>query len=75
MNGPYAKNVRIDLSSFLRRGAAQPQGGRPISYLGTLLRDTDQPAAFKIEHLTLTANDSLSVDLRSGGGFIAMLKR
>jgi len=74
VNGPYARNVRIDLSTFLRRGA-QPQGGRPISYLATLLRDTDQAAALKIEHLTLTANDSLSIDLRSGGGFVAMLKR
>jgi hypothetical protein len=65
--------VRIDLSAFLR--GPQPQGGRPVSYLATLLRDTGEPAALKVEHVTLSASDSLSIDLRSGGGFVAMLKR
>jgi alpha-glucosidase len=73
-NGPTARNVRIDLPSFLSRGA-QPQGGRGASYQATLVRDTAEPADVKIEHLTLGASDSLSVDLRSGGGFVAMLKR
>ncbi len=72
-NGPTARNVRIDLSSFLR-GPQQP-GGRGVSYLATLLRDTGEPAALKVEHVTLGASDSLWVDLRSGGGFVAMLKR
>jgi len=72
-NGSTARNVRIDLASFLGRGS--PQGGRGASYQATLVRDTGEPAAVKIEHLTLGAGDSLSVDLRSGGGFVAMLKR
>ncbi len=73
-NGPYSRNVRIDLSAFLGRGSPQ-QGGRGASYQATLLRDTGEAAAVKIEHLTLAAGDSLSVDLRSGGGFVARLKR
>ena len=73
-NGPYAKNVRVDLSAFLGEAPQQP-GGRAASYQTTLLRDTEEPAALKVEHVTLTSNDSLSIDLRSGGGFVAMLKR
>jgi hypothetical protein len=73
-NGPYAKNVRVDLSAFLGKAPQQP-GVRAASYQATLLRDTEEAAALKVEHLTLSASDSLSVDLRSGGGFVAMLKR
>jgi alpha-glucosidase len=73
-NGATARNVRIDLSAFLGRGA-QPQGGRGVSYHATLVRDTSEPAAVKMEYLTLGPSESLSVDLRSGGGFVAMLKR
>ena len=65
--------MRVDLSAFLK--GPQPQGGPPIPYLATLLRDTADPAALKVEHVTLSANDSLSIDLHSGGGFVAMLKR
>jgi len=73
LNGPYARNVRIDLS-FLRKGSQQP-GGNAVAYNSTLLRDTMPAAALKIEHITLTASDTLSVDLSSGGGFVAMFKR
>jgi alpha-glucosidase len=73
-NGSTARNVHIDLSAFLGRGPAQP-GGRPETYHATLLRDTAEAAALKIEHLTLTAVDSLSIDLHSGGGFVALLKK
>jgi alpha-glucosidase len=73
-NGATARNVHVDLAAFLGRGARQP-GGRGASYRATLVRDTDEPAAVRMEHLTLGANDSLSIDLRSGGGFVAMLKR
>jgi hypothetical protein len=66
--------LRIDLSAFLGRGAQQ-QSGRGGSYHATLIRDAGEAAAVKIEHLTLAAGDSLSVDLRSGGGFVARLKR
>jgi len=73
-NGSTARNVHIDLASFLGRGA-RTQGGRGGSYHATLVRDAGEAAAVKIEHLTLGANDSLSVDLRSGGGFVGMLKK
>jgi alpha-glucosidase len=72
-NGATARNVHIDLSAFLR--GPQTYNTRSAPYLATLLRDTGEPAALKVEHVTLTASDSLSVDLRSGGGFVAMLKR
>jgi alpha-glucosidase len=71
-NGPTARNVRIDLAAFLGHGA---QGGRGASYHATLIRDTGEATAVRIEHLTLTPGDSLSVDLRSGGGFVARLKK
>jgi alpha-glucosidase len=78
-NGATARNIRIDLSSFLGGGAARAGAaggpGRGGSYLGTLLRDTNEPAALKVEHLTLSSRDTLSVDLRSGGGFVAMLAK
>jgi len=60
--------VRIDLASFLGKGPR-------TSYHATLVRDAGEAAAVKIEQLTLAAGDSLSVDLRSGGGFVARLKR
>jgi len=72
-NGATARNVHIDLSAFLK--TPQSYNTRSAPYLATLLRDTSEPAALKVEHVTLGANDSLSIDLRSGGGFVAMLKR
>jgi alpha-glucosidase len=73
-NGPYARNVRVDLAAFLG-GGPQAQGRRGASYQATLLRDTGEPLALKVEHVMLSSTDSLAVDLRSGGGFVAMLKR
>ncbi|MGA2118472.1 MAG: glycoside hydrolase family 97 catalytic domain-containing protein [Bryobacteraceae bacterium] len=67
-NGPTARNVRIDLSTFLGKGPR-------ASFHATLVRDAGEAAAVKIEQLTLSASDSLSVDLRSGGGFVARFKR
>jgi len=63
-NGPNAKNFSVDLS-FLGAG----------SYTSMLLRDTGEAAAVKEEHLVLSRTDSLHVDLRSGGGFIARFAR
>jgi alpha-glucosidase len=90
-NGATARNVHINLSFLRAPQPqaerpvpyladtpdhlAPPQGGRPAPYLATLLRDTGDPAALKVEHVTLSASDSLSIDLRSGGGFVAMFKR
>ena len=70
MNGPYARNVRIALSSFLGK-----ESQNAATYNATLLRDADKAAALKVEHVKLTASDTLSVDLSSGGGFVAMLKK
>jgi alpha-glucosidase len=58
-NGPIAKTVRADLS-FLGPGV----------YLSTLIRDTGEASAVKMEHPTLRSTDSLYIDLRSGGGFV-----
>jgi alpha-glucosidase len=72
-NGSTARSVQIDLSSFL--GRPQPQGGNGAGYHATLLRDTGEAAALKIERLTLGPGDSLSVNLNSGGGFVAIFKK
>ena len=58
-NGINTKTVRVDLS-FLGQG----------TYISTLVRDTCEAAAVKIEHMTLSRNDTLYADLRSGGGFV-----
>jgi alpha-glucosidase len=59
-NGPIARAVRVDLS-FLGQG----------SYKSVLVRDTGEAAAVKIEHVTSRNSDSLYIELRSGGGFVA----
>jgi len=58
-NGPVARVVRVDLS-FLGTG----------SYLATLIRDSGEAAAVKMEHMTMEGSDPLYIDLRSGGGFV-----
>jgi alpha-glucosidase len=63
-NGPVARAVRVDLS-FLGTG----------TYLATLIRDTGEASAVKIEHLTLEGSDPLYIDLRSGGGFVGRFVR
>ncbi len=59
INGHFARTVGIDLA-FLGTG----------SYKSVLVRDRAEPDAVKVEHLTLRASDSLSTDMRSGGGFV-----
>jgi alpha-glucosidase len=63
-NGPVARVVRVDLS-FLGTG----------TYVATLIRDTGEASAVKIEHLTAQASDPLYIDLRSGGGFVGKFVR
>ena len=58
-NGPVAKTVRVDLS-FLGKG----------SYVATLVRDTGEASAVKIETVTADRSDPLYIELRSGGGFV-----
>jgi len=65
VNGPAAGTVRVP-TSFLGSG----------EYRALLVRDReDDPAAVKIEEATITRDDSLAIDLRAGGGFIARFAR
>jgi alpha-glucosidase len=60
INGAEAKNIKVDLS-FLGKE----------KYNATLVRDDmDNPASEKIEKITATKGDSLTINMRSGGGFI-----
>lgn len=67
-NGPTARNLHIDLSSFLGKDRAR------AAWQATLVRDAGEAAALKIEHLTVSAADSLSLDLPPGGGFVARFR-
>jgi alpha-glucosidase len=60
-NGPTGRSVSVPLS-FLGRGKHE----------ALLVRDQpDDPAAVRIETAALRRTDSLAIDLRAGGGFIA----
>jgi hypothetical protein len=61
--------VRIDLAAFLTKGPTPKS-----SYQALLVRDAGEAAAVKIENATVSASDSLTVDLRSGGGFVGRFK-
>ena len=61
MNGPNARTVKIDLG-FL---------GKP-SYQGMLVKDQlNEAAAVRIERINATHKDSLAIEMRTGGGFVA----
>jgi len=65
MNGPNPRNVSIPLS-FLGRD----------KYESMLVRDDPgNPAAVRIEKTTLYQRDSIKIDMRGGGGFIAKFSR
>src|SRR5215468_2076727 len=65
MNGPTARTIKIPLT-FLGAG----------KYQGILARDQqDEAATVKIENVTLSQNDSLTIELRAGGGFIARFSK
>src|SRR5215510_10624716 len=65
MNGPTARTIKIPLM-FLGAG----------KYQGILARDQqDEAATVKIENVTLSQNDSLTIELRAGGGFIARFNK
>jgi alpha-glucosidase len=60
MNGSTARTVKISLA-FLGAGKRQ----------ATLARDRkDEAAALTIENISVSRNDSLTIELRAGGGFI-----
>jgi alpha-glucosidase len=60
MNGTTARNVTVPLS-FLGEG----------EYHALLVRDGKDHAAVRTENTTVKRGDSLIIDLREGGGFIA----
>ncbi|MEK7751873.1 MAG: glycoside hydrolase family 97 C-terminal domain-containing protein, partial [Acidobacteriota bacterium] len=65
MNGASARTVRIPLS-FLPAG----------SFRAMLVRDSpDDAAAVKIENIAAARADTISADLRPGGGFIASFSK
>jgi alpha-glucosidase len=54
----------------------------PARFLGSgrygvsIIRDrSDDPAAVKIEETSMSGDDSIDMDLRAGGGFIARFTR
>jgi alpha-glucosidase len=62
-NGGTARTVRVPLT-FLGQGPVQ----------ATLARDdSSNAAALKMERVTLSATDTLTFELRAGGGFVARL--
>jgi alpha-glucosidase len=71
-NGPNARAIEVDLS-FL--GPRDDAAGRPDTYIGTLVHDTGEAASVNIESKTVSRNDSLHLNLRSGGGFVGRFKR
>src|SRR5436190_9595600 len=61
MNGLTGRTIRVPVH-FLDRGKCQ----------ATLVRDReDDPAAVKIEELSVSNKDGLSIRMRAGGGFVA----
>jgi alpha-glucosidase len=63
LNGPTARSVDVPLA-FLGRGARQ----------ALLVRDElENPAAVRVETATVRRSDTLRVELRAGGGFVARL--
>ena len=65
LNGPTARTLQIPLS-FL--GQAE--------HRALMIRDRkDDPASVQIENAIIRGRDSLSIELNSGGGFIARFSR
>ena len=65
MNGEAEKKIRVPLS-FLGKGR----------YEAMLVRDqADEPAAVKIERPAVIRTDQLTIEMRSGGGFIGRFSK
>ncbi len=65
MCGPQAKTIRVPLS-FLGDG----------QYKAALVRDkAGDDAAVEIEHVTHQRSDTLTIELRAGGGFLGRFSR
>ncbi len=64
MCGPQARTIKVPLS-FLRDG----------QYKATLVRDGQDDSAVTVENTSGKQGDTLSLDLRAGGGFIGRFSR
>jgi alpha-glucosidase len=64
MCGPQARTIRVPLS-FLGQG----------QYKATLVRDSAEGSAVTIENTTQKQGDTLTVDLRAGGGFVGRFSK
>jgi alpha-glucosidase len=65
INGPTASRVTVP-ASFLKPGG----------YRALLVRDReDGPSAVKLEQASVSRDDTIVIDLRAGGGFIARFTR
>jgi|SRR5207253_7133594 len=65
MNSDTEKSIRMPLSFLAKE-----------KYQAMLVRDQkDDPAAVKIENLSISNRDNLSIALRAGGGFVGRFRR
>jgi len=65
MCGPQARNIRVPLS-FLGNG----------QYKATLVRDDNaDDTLVKVKNLSQQRNDSLTIEMRAGGGFLARFSK
>ena len=65
INGLTGRTIRVPVG-FLGRG----------NYQATLVRDQqDDPAAVKIENLSVSSKDRLTIRMRAGGGFVGRFAR
>jgi alpha-glucosidase len=65
VNGPTAARINVP-ASFLKSG----------KYRALLVRDRESdPAAVTIEEATISSNDTIGIELRTGGGFIGRFTR
>ena len=56
----------------------RPEGNRPArgeSYTAMMIRDGADASSVRIEHVSVRSTESISLDLRSGGGFVAKFEK
>jgi alpha-glucosidase len=81
MNGPMAKGITIDLSSFLKEGEykamlVRDEKGNATTVSLARKRETFGPKpGVIVDTTTVKNNDSFFVELVAGGGFVAMLSK
>jgi alpha-glucosidase len=81
MNGPTAKGITIDLSSFLKEGEyktmlVRDEKGNATTVSLVRKRETFGPKpGVIVDTTTVKSNDSFFVELLAGGGFVALLSK